>query len=199
MKPSIYRRMHRLSASHEATNANKESKQEQSFFGEASHETFFQPTPVVQRKCENCEEEDKKIQKKEDKKEDDKKLQKKEDKLEEEKIQKKDNGSAASAGTTASTYISSINGRGNSLPATDNRFFSSKMGHDFSNVKIHTDKEAAESAKDVNAKAYTVGNNVVFNEGQYNTESNEGKKLMAHELVHVAQNNKQEKLFLRGA
>jgi hypothetical protein len=61
------------------------------------------------------------------------------------------------------------------------------MGYDFSNVKIHTDKEATDSAKGINAKAYTIGNNVVFNEGQYNTESGDGKRLMAHELAHVVQ------------
>jgi Domain of unknown function (DUF4157) len=209
MKPSIYRRMRR-SASHEATNANKESKQEQSFFGESSLETFFQPSPVIQRKCEKCEEEDKKVQRQPEKKEEEKKvmrvedkkeeekLQKKEGKKEEEKIQKKDNGSAASTGTTASNYISSISSKGNPLPANANHFFSSRMGYDFSNVKIHTDKEAAESAKDVNAKAYTVGNHIVFNEGQFNTESSEGKKLMAHELVHVMQQQEMQQLSRKG-
>ncbi len=83
MKPSIYRRMCRRTASHEAANANKESKQEHSFFGEASHETFFQPSRVIQRKYEKCEEEDKKVQRQQDKKEDDKKLQRVTEKKEE--------------------------------------------------------------------------------------------------------------------
>jgi hypothetical protein len=68
-----------------------------------------------------------------------------------------------------------------------NSFFSSRMGYDFSHVKVHTDKEAAQSAKNINAKAYTIGNHIVFNEGQFNTQSPEGQKLMAHELVHVMQ------------
>ena len=63
------------------------------------------------------------------------------------------------------------------------------MGSDFSNVKVHTDSEAARSAQEINAKAYAVGNNIVFNEGQCDIESNEGKKLMAHELTHVMQQN----------
>jgi hypothetical protein len=118
-------------------------------------------------------------------------LQKKEEeKKDEEKLQKKDAGLSSTSSSGISNYVSTINGKGNPLPANANQFFSSKMGYDFSNVKIHTDQTAAESAKDVNAKAYTVGNNVVFNEGQYNTESNEGKKLMAHELAHVVQNFK---------
>jgi hypothetical protein len=68
-----------------------------------------------------------------------------------------------------------------------NQFFSSRIGYDFSQVRLHTDKEAAESAKSVNAKAYTIGHNIVFNEGQYNTESQDGKRLLAHELTHVVQ------------
>lgn len=199
MKPSIYQRIRRRPASHEATNTNKESKQEQSFFGDSTHETFFQPAPTIQRKCEKCEEDDKKVQRQPEKKEEEKimkkeeekkeeKLMKKEEK-EEEKLQKKEAGLSSTSSTGVSNYVSSINGKGNSLPANANQFFSSKMGYDFSNVKIHTDQTAAESAKDVNAKAYTIGNNIVFNEGQFNTESNEGKKLMAHELVHVIQNN----------
>jgi hypothetical protein len=79
---------------------------------------------------------------------------------------------------------------GQPLPEKDNSFFSSRMGYDFSNVKLHTGKEAAASAEGINARAYTVGNDIVFNEGQYNTESGEGKKLVAHELSHVIQHSK---------
>lgn len=176
MRAYTYRRIRRHTASHEAANANKESKQEQSFFGEAAHETFFQPASAIQRKCEKCEEEDKKVQMKEDKKEED-------------QLQKKGSDVSSNSSTGINNYVSSLNGKGYSLPANANQFFSSRMGYNFSNVKVHTDKVAAESAKDVNAKAYTIGNNIVFNEEQFNTESNEGKKLMAHELVHVIQQN----------
>lgn len=71
------------------------------------------------------------------------------------------------------------------------------MGYDFSNVKIHTDTAAAASAKAINAKAYSYGNNIVFNDGQYNTASFEGKKLLAHELTHYVQQNSglQRKIF----
>jgi hypothetical protein len=62
------------------------------------------------------------------------------------------------------------------------------MGYDFSNVKIHTEEAAARSAKAINAKAYTTNNHIVFNEGQYNPASAEGKKLIAHELTHIMQN-----------
>lgn len=63
----------------------------------------------------------------------------------------------------------------------------SSMTKDFSDVRVHTDARAAESAKAVNALAYTVGRDVVFAEGQYAPETKEGRRLIAHELVHVFQ------------
>ena len=66
-------------------------------------------------------------------------------------------------------------------------FFNQKMGYDFSNVKIHTDAVAAKSASSINAQAYTTGNHIVFNQNQYHPETTDGKKLLAHELTHVVQ------------
>ena len=62
-----------------------------------------------------------------------------------------------------------------------------RFGHDFSQVRVHTDNHAAESAWAVNALAYTVGNNVVFGAGQYEPQTTEGRRLIAHELTHVVQ------------
>jgi hypothetical protein len=62
-----------------------------------------------------------------------------------------------------------------------------RLGHDFADVRIHTDAKAAESARTVHALAYTFGRDVVFGAGQYALHSSEGRKLMAHELAHVAQ------------
>jgi phosphoglycolate phosphatase-like HAD superfamily hydrolase len=62
-----------------------------------------------------------------------------------------------------------------------------RFGHDFSNVRVHTDAMAAESARSVNALAYTVGRDVVFGSGQYTPDSTTGKQLIAHELTHVVQ------------
>jgi hypothetical protein len=61
------------------------------------------------------------------------------------------------------------------------------MHHDFSHVRIHTDTKAAESARTINALAYTVGNNIVFGAGQYSPSTFGGKHLLAHELTHVVQ------------
>jgi hypothetical protein len=61
------------------------------------------------------------------------------------------------------------------------------MNYDFSEVKIHKDDVAARSAQSINALAYTSGNNIVFNHSQFSPETNQGKKLLAHELTHVMQ------------
>ncbi len=62
-----------------------------------------------------------------------------------------------------------------------------RFGHDFSRVRVHTDAKAAESARAVEARAYTVGRDVVFSDGHYAPHSREGSQLLAHELAHVIQ------------
>jgi hypothetical protein len=76
---------------------------------------------------------------------------------------------------------------GQPLDAGVRAFLEPRFGYDFSGVRIHTNPQAAESAKAVNAHAYTVGQNVVFGAGQYQPHSSAGQKLLAHELVHVVQ------------
>ncbi len=68
------------------------------------------------------------------------------------------------------------------LPLMESRF-----GRDFDEVRVHTDSLAAKSAQAINALAYTAGNDVVFAPGRYSPHSNEGKRLLAHELTHVVQ------------
>jgi hypothetical protein len=62
-----------------------------------------------------------------------------------------------------------------------------RFGCDFSSVRLHTDDHAARSAQDVNALAYTVGNNIAFDRSQYAPETARGRQLLAHELAHVVQ------------
>jgi hypothetical protein len=71
-------------------------------------------------------------------------------------------------------------------PATRS-FMQSRLGHDFSKVRVHTDATASQSADAVNALAYTVGQHIVFGKGQYAPASESGSGLLAHELVHVIQ------------
>jgi hypothetical protein len=61
------------------------------------------------------------------------------------------------------------------------------FGRDFSGVRLHTGMAAAQSARDVNAHAYTVGNEIVFGAGQFSPDTHEGRLLLAHELTHVVQ------------
>ena len=76
---------------------------------------------------------------------------------------------------------------GQPLPAGTRDFVESRLGHDFSRVRVHHDAKAAESARTVNAKAYTVGSHVVFGGKQYAPETSEGQNLLVHELTHVVQ------------
>jgi Domain of unknown function (DUF4157)/Lysine-specific metallo-endopeptidase len=66
-------------------------------------------------------------------------------------------------------------------------FFERRFGHDFSHIRVHVDESAANSACEINAQAYTVGNHVVFAQGRYAPGTDEGRRLIAHELAHVAQ------------
>jgi hypothetical protein len=59
--------------------------------------------------------------------------------------------------------------------------------HHFSRVRIHTDRRAAESARAIGARAYTVGSDIYFGQGEYRPGTREGRRLIAHELAHVAQ------------
>jgi hypothetical protein len=80
-----------------------------------------------------------------------------------------------------------LNSVGQTLDSGTQAFMESRFGRDFSNVRVHTDTRAAESARAVNALAYTVGKDVVFGKGKYAPETTEGKKLLVHELTHVVQ------------
>jgi hypothetical protein len=129
--------------------------------------TFFKPSDAtVQCKCAHCEEEEKKMQRKEA------------------------NNNETEASPSTENYISALNGKGRSLNEEERKFFEPRMGYDFSDVKIHTDTAAARSAQSINALAYTSGNNIVFNEGQYAPATDSGKKLLGHELTHVIQQQK---------
>lgn len=76
---------------------------------------------------------------------------------------------------------------GHPLDGATRAFMGARFGHDFSRVRLHTDARAAESARAVDALAYTVGSEVVFGEGQYAPGTREGRRLLAHELTHVVQ------------
>jgi hypothetical protein len=81
-----------------------------------------------------------------------------------------------------------VNSGGGSPLAPDVREeMQGRLGHDFSDVRVHTDSQAHESAQSVNAHAYTVGSNVVFQRDKFDPGSAAGKTMLAHELTHVVQ------------
>ena len=121
---------------------------------------FSSAKNTVNRKCAHCEEEE---------------LKRKES----------SNDSVSVAPPIVHNVINSSGGR--SLDAATRSFMEPRFNYDFSSVKIHDSDIAAKSASSINALAYTSGNNVVFNSGQYNTNSDSGKRLLAHELTHVVQ------------
>ncbi|WP_207632942.1 eCIS core domain-containing protein [Foetidibacter luteolus] len=129
----------------------------------AAPQPLFKPSlSAVQRKCAHCEEEEK-------------------------KMQRKEKGSGEnSSGATLDNYVSGLGG-GQQLPNETRSFFEPRFGQNFSNVRVHTDAVAAKSAQSINALAYTTGNNIVFNSGQYAPQTDTGKRLLAHELTHVVQ------------
>ncbi len=125
----------------------------------------------IQRKCAHCEEEEKAHRK---------------PLLS--FIQKKETGNNNSvASDSISNQIQSTKDGGSSLSGTTRSFMDSRFGTDFSNVKIHTDNHAVQLSKELNAQAFTVGNDIYFNNEKYKPESFEGKKLLAHELTHTLQ------------
>lgn len=123
---------------------------------------FFSPSIMpIQRKCANCEEEEK-------------------------KLQRKDLNAEQPIPDALENYIVNLGSEGRPLSNEARSFYEPRFGYDFSDVRIHNDSAANTSAGGIQAKAYTHGTNIVFGSGQY-SESNEGKSLLAHELTHVIQ------------
>ncbi|HKQ31493.1 MAG TPA: DUF4157 domain-containing protein [Burkholderiales bacterium] len=99
------------------------------------------------------------------------------------------NASAPSRGVPSSVH-DTLRSSGQPLDNTMRDFFEPRFGFDLSRVQIHTDARAAASAQAVGARAYTAGNHVVFGNGEYAPHSTSGRRLLAHELTHVAQQSR---------
>jgi Domain of unknown function (DUF4157) len=83
--------------------------------------------------------------------------------------------------------ISGSAGATSGLSGDTRSLMEARLGFDFGRVRIHTDDHAAASARSIGARAYTVGRDVVFGRGQYAPDTTEGRRLLAHELTHVVQ------------
>jgi hypothetical protein len=78
-------------------------------------------------------------------------------------------------------------GGGAPLDADTRGLMEERLGQDFSDVRVHTGQKADESARSINAQAYTVGTDVVFGSGHYAPGTDTGQRVLAHELTHVVQ------------
>jgi hypothetical protein len=83
-----------------------------------------------------------------------------------------------------------LNSPGQPLDPATRTFMEPRLGHDFGQVCVHTNSQAARSAQSVNALAYTVGRHIAFDAGQYRPDTPSGRRMVAHELVHVMQQSR---------
>ena len=94
---------------------------------------------------------------------------------------------ATAGGPDVDTRLAQLAGGGQPLSDGARSFAESRLGHDFGDVRVHADADAAEAAHAVDARGYTVGNHIVFGQSQFNPATTEGQRLLAHELAHVIQ------------
>ncbi len=123
--------------------------------------SFTSALPQVSRQCADCEEE--------------------------EKLQTKPAARQTAPSEAPASVHEVLRSPGQPLDATTRAFMEPRFGHDFGRVRVHTDAKAIESAEAVNAAAYTVGRDIVFNRNHYDPHSAPGRFLLAHELAHTLQ------------
>jgi len=124
--------------------------------------TVSRASPLqISRKCAECEEEEGKLQKK--------------------------SAGHATPQTAPPIVHEVLASPGAPLDATTRAFMEPRFGHDFGRVRVHADTKAAESASTMHARAYTVGNSLVFGAGEYRPGTDAGQRLLGHELTHVVQ------------
>ena len=118
----------------------------------------------VQLKCEACEQE--------------------------EKLQKKSApGAKSQVPAKVESKLSASKGSGRIMPVPVRKEMEQSFNADFSGVRIHTGSDAVGMSNDLNAQAFTQGNDIYFNTGKFDTDSHSGKHLLAHELAHTVQQN----------
>jgi hypothetical protein len=127
---------------------------------------------VIQRKCEDGDRKDREIQRKGD-----------------------GDLSTVPEGFEATMQRS---GAGQPLDEGTRSFMESRFGQDFGDVQIHTDSAAAEASQQIQAQAFTTGRDIYFGRGRFQPQATEGKKLLAHELVHTIQQTTQSSTQTKG-
>lgn len=129
------------------------------------HRMALSPVINVQRQCAACAVED------------------------QEGLQRKENTGGDAGGQAAPPIVGDVlsSGGGQAMDGGTRQFMESRFGQDFGQVRIHTDSRAAESTAAIQARAYTSGRDIVFGQGEYQPGTESGKRLLAHELAHVGQ------------
>ena len=145
------------------------SVQRQEGIEEEDEELQMKPISKIQRQ-EGIEEEDEELQMKS-------------------LVQRRENIDGGAASSDLESSIQSARGNGQSLDASLQDKMGQAMGADFSGVKVHTDSQADQLNKSIQAKAFTTGQDVFFRQGAYEPSSRDGQELIAHELTHVVQQN----------
>lgn len=152
---------------------------------------------MLQRKCSTCEEEEK-LQRKEENEEEENMISLKPlnhssvqkkcaecEKEEEQTVRRKENNSSGEYATSNVERV--LASFGQPMNNEVRGFMEQRFGYDFSSVQIHNDSLAHQSSTDINARAYTHQNHIVFGAGEYQPDIYSGKELLAHELTHVIQ------------
>lgn len=150
------------------------------------------PEPCLQRQTEEEEEEEEIIQTKPLADQITPFVQRQVEQEEEEKIlhAKEVPGQTSEVTHELESRINALKGGGRPLTECERNFFEPRFNYDFSDVRIHTEIEAAQRADNFDAQAFTYANEIVFGNEKYSPETIEGKKLIGHELTHVMQQNK---------
>lgn len=151
-------------------------------------DTFFNPSPIVQQK------QAKEIQKKEETEIQEKPLAQsitpivQKTSEEKEDVQMRSNNDAQTeASPDIENKLETSKNGGSSLDKSTKTEMESGFGADFNKVRIHNDSNAVQMNKELGSQAFANGNNIYFNEGKYNPNSQDGKHLLAHELTHTVQ------------
>jgi hypothetical protein len=126
-------------------------------------------SPIVRRMCADC---------------------KKDEEDKQQKVQRKEASAGDSGGPAPQSVQQVLSSPGRPLPAPDRAFFEPRLGADLSAVRIHDDSRAADSARGIGARAYTLGSHIAF-AGPMQASTNSGRRLLAHELAHTVQQNGQ--------
>ena len=129
-------------------------------------QTKLNSSPSLQEKCTECE---------------------KEESEEMTTLRQKPDAAAPTSTPHLESRLNSSKGSGQVLPDETRYDMEGAIGSDFSNVRVHTDSSAVQMNKELGAQAFTHGSDVYFGAGKYDTGSADGKRLLAHELVHTVQ------------